>query len=45
MMKVQRLLDGGGSVLVLEPAVDGLHVREDALPVGLAHRHHVVHVQ
>lgn len=36
---------GGASALVLEPAVDGLHVREHALPVGLAHRHHVVHVQ
>lgn len=34
-----------GSRLVLEVAMDGLHVSEDALPVGLAHRHHVVDVQ
>lgn len=36
---------GAGSRLVLEPAVDGLHVGEDALPVRLTHRHHIVHVQ
>lgn len=33
------------SLLVLEAAVYGLHVGEDALPVRLAHRHHVVYVQ
>lgn len=33
------------SRLVLEPAVYGLHVSEDALPVRLAHRNHVIHVQ
>lgn len=25
--------------------MDGLHVGEDTLPVGLSHRNHVVHVQ
>ncbi|OWR52163.1 hypothetical protein KGM_205711 [Danaus plexippus plexippus] len=33
------------SALVLEPSVDGLHIREDALPVRLPHGDHVVHVQ
>lgn len=35
----------GASAVVLEAAVDGLDVGEDALPVGLPHGHHVVHVE
>lgn len=39
-------LDGAGAVAaVAEAAVEGLHVGEDALPVGLLHLDHVVRVE
>lgn len=33
------------SVLIFEPAVDGLDIGEDALPIRFAHRHHIFHIQ